>query len=137
MPLRVASGGRVSGATTRVTVRVRVFRRFGLPARGGRLALRFRGVVRRDRRHGGRDLEPGRGTLQTCQFIALLLDLDALGRILGNQRLDEVQQLPHKLARRGVRDGIQVGVRDLHAPSVREMAKTSSHEPRWACVPST
>ncbi len=71
-----------------------------------------------------------------------MLHLHTQSRVLGHQRLDQVQELPHELARRRVRDGLKVDVRELHmgvvyqtsavpspgSPGIMERIRLSYHE---------
>ena len=88
--------------------------------------LNLGGVVGGRRWHGRCDRRLGRAALQARVLITQLLNLGAQGRVLGHQRLDQVQELPHELARRGVRDGLQVNVRDLHMGVVYQTSAAPS-----------
>ncbi len=86
----------------------------GFAPRRAHLALCLRGVVARRGLHGRLAVRLPRTTLQTGQFITQLLVLDAQGGVFRRERLDEVQQLHHDLARGQVGNGLQVDGGDLH-----------------------
>jgi hypothetical protein len=59
--------------------------------------------------------------LQPCHRITQLLDLNPQRRVLSRERLNDVQQLDHHLARGHIRHGGGVDIRNLHMRGVFQM----------------
>ena len=102
---------------------------FRLATGRARAALSLRGMIgrwRAWRRRGWFDIRLRRASLQPCVLITQLLNLNPQCHILGGERLNDVQQLDHDLARGQIGNAVGVEVRYLHMRVVYQTFATLS-----------